>query len=270
MAQLVLALAAGHAAVRMAPLRVDPNAATRVAALAVRMDAARANGADPGAADNESEPPPNLFELGMRAATGNENYRFGDITKQTITDLTGKDIEQYEFGDITKRAIANFTGKEEYEFGDITNKMLSDADNALSTWRDDQFASLPEQIWRQLFADLPPAQRRALIIAIVQIGSCAVLSFGLASSLADGFTLALAAVTAPSHAAVPYGGEWARLMLRHQTVRLALDPMLLPARARATWIILTPNRRAVSALGATLPLAARQPVLSRVLVRARP
>ena len=110
----------------------------------------------------------------------------------------------------------------------------------------------------------------ALIIAIVQIGSCAVLSFGLASSLADGFTLALAAVTAPSHAAVPPGGEWERLMLRHQTVRLALDPMLMPARALATWIILTPYRRAVSALGATLPLAARQPVLSRVLVRARP
>lgn len=50
--------------------------------------------------------------------TGKEAYRFGDITKATVSKLTGK--ESYEFGDITKTAVKTITGKEEYEFGDIT------------------------------------------------------------------------------------------------------------------------------------------------------
>ena len=38
-----------------------------------------------------------------------------------MRDFTGN--EEYKFGDITKAAVSKFTGKDEYEFGDITKKV---------------------------------------------------------------------------------------------------------------------------------------------------
>jgi len=38
-----------------------------------------------------------------------------------VRDFTGN--EEYKFGDITKAAVSKFTGKDEYEFGDITKKV---------------------------------------------------------------------------------------------------------------------------------------------------
>merc|ERR1719446_627365 len=99
-----------------------------------------------------TEDAPNAFEDAMRKLTGDEEYRFGDLTKKTVaagedaikgtlSELTGKDADVYQFGDITKMAVTSFTGKEEYNFGDISRKMLSDADAALEYFRDDYFDS---------------------------------------------------------------------------------------------------------------------------------
>ena len=55
------------------------------------------------------------FEGVVRAATGDEDYKFGDWTKNTVTQLTGKPAEDYKFGDITKSAVTSFTGKEDYQ-----------------------------------------------------------------------------------------------------------------------------------------------------------
>ena len=40
--------------------------------------------------------------------TGNEDYKFGDLTKGAVKSVTGKD--DYKFGDITKSLFKKMTG----------------------------------------------------------------------------------------------------------------------------------------------------------------
>eukprot|EP00565_Helicotheca_tamesis_P005185 CAMPEP_0185728904 /NCGR_PEP_ID=MMETSP1171-20130828/4313_1 /TAXON_ID=374046 /ORGANISM="Helicotheca tamensis, Strain CCMP826" /LENGTH=288 /DNA_ID=CAMNT_0028397657 /DNA_START=69 /DNA_END=935 /DNA_ORIENTATION=+ len=65
--------------------------------------------------------------------TGNDEYEFGDISreinnrrKEWVSSFLGEEAaKNYQFGDVTKQAISNFTGKEDYEFGDVTKKLMS-------------------------------------------------------------------------------------------------------------------------------------------------
>ena len=47
----------------------------------------------------------------MRAVTGNEDYKFGDLTKNAtataVETLSGKTIDEYEFGDISKKLFGD-------------------------------------------------------------------------------------------------------------------------------------------------------------------
>ena len=40
-----------------------------------------------------------------REITGQEDYQFGDITRQAVANFTGKDVGEYEFGDITREVL---------------------------------------------------------------------------------------------------------------------------------------------------------------------
>jgi hypothetical protein len=48
-----------------------------------------------------------------------ERRRAGWVS--TFTDKVGED---YEFGDVTKKTLSNFTGKEDYKFGDVSKKLM--------------------------------------------------------------------------------------------------------------------------------------------------
>jgi hypothetical protein len=91
------------------------------------------------------------FEGAVKKLTGNDEYKFGDITKKAVTDLTGKDPAEYEFGDITKKAVSDFTGKDaaDYQFGDITNKVLSNAEQAVSDLKEGYVGNVPRVLWQQ-------------------------------------------------------------------------------------------------------------------------
>ena len=76
-----------------------------------------------------------LIEDAVKAATGNEEYRFGDMTRGAVKQLSGKTMEEYNFGDITKRFAAEAAGKEsadDYEFGDITRRLQGEATQGLA------------------------------------------------------------------------------------------------------------------------------------------
>ena len=62
------------------------------------------------------------LEGAIRKVTGDESYRFGDLTKKAA----GGAKEAVE--DVVRKA----TGDDGYEFGDLTKRALSDADRALS------------------------------------------------------------------------------------------------------------------------------------------
>ena len=107
-------------------LRASLPLGDRLAPLAGRLAPSTPRRAAPVLASAED---PNLFEQGMRAVTGNEDYKFGDLTKNVtataVETLSGKTIDEYEFGDITKRfaseaadvatdVVTKYTGKEDY------------------------------------------------------------------------------------------------------------------------------------------------------------
>jgi hypothetical protein len=63
--------------------------------------------------------------------TGKDNYEFGDVAREVenrreewAKEFLGEDAAaNYEFGDLTKKSISNWTGKDDYQFGDITKKL---------------------------------------------------------------------------------------------------------------------------------------------------
>ena len=59
---------------------------------------------------------------GVKSYTGKEEYKFGDLTEETVHRITGKD--DYKFGDLSRGALKSVTGKDGYEFGDITKGLF--------------------------------------------------------------------------------------------------------------------------------------------------
>ena len=229
-----------------------------------------------------------FFEGVVRNLTGDDDYEFGQFTKKAIADLTdkattaGRELtgdDQYEFGDITKQVVSDLgkgatvagravLGREDYEFGDISRSMLSSADRTLSETRDAYFRELPSAVWRQLFAGLNSSEENDLKLAIVQYLALALLSYSLAWNLNCGATIVLAwALTSRRTGVSPlYDGEqWAAFLNVYNTIRLGLEPILLPVRVLgAAWLSLQ-SRRALLCLQRVLPFREQYPILNRVL-----
>lgn len=63
--------------------------------------------------------------------TGKEGYEFGDISQEIenrrlewAKEFLGDEAaSNYQFGDLTKKSISNWTGKDDYQFGDLTKKL---------------------------------------------------------------------------------------------------------------------------------------------------
>lgn len=209
-----------------------------------------------------------LFEDAVRGVSGNDEYRFGDITRAAVTNLTGKSAEEYEFGDITRKAVTGITGKEGYAFGDISRAALANADQTITSARDKYFDELPAALWKRLFDGLSSAQRADVTIALCQLLAVALLSYSLVANLSLGLLSTVAwGLTSHRSGFSPLAGqgEWAAFLRTIQTLRLALEAPLLPARALATLAILPYYRRATSALQRWLPLHDSEPVLNRAL-----
>jgi hypothetical protein len=137
----------------------------------------------------QTETPISFLEGAVQSITGDKSYKFGDYTKKTVSDLTGKDVnkEGYEFGDISKNFVAKagkaVTGKDDYEFGDITRGALTEMENSLQDWQGQAFNDLPSQALQQLFRNVDKSQRRALILAAIRLLAIALLSWGFVANL---------------------------------------------------------------------------------------
>ena len=59
---------------------------------------------------------------GVSSYTRKEDYKFGDLTEETVRRMTGND--DYKFGDVTRGALKSVTGKDTYKFGDITKSLM--------------------------------------------------------------------------------------------------------------------------------------------------
>lgn len=228
--------------------------------------------------------PVNQFEYAVRKLTGNENYVFGDVAKavsDTVTtgvEGTVRDVMRdptYKFGDLTKGAVDQLTaevegtvrkvtGDENYKFGDYANNIIYGADKVLTSWRDDGINEFTKTFWRDSFT---PQQRRDAVLAMFQLGSIAILSFGFVSNCFLGGTFALAwSMASTSTGLSPLSpDQWPNFLQTLQTVRLVVDLPMLPARVLLA-VFLTPHyRKAVVALQKQLPWKQKKPVLNRVM-----
>jgi hypothetical protein len=228
--------------------------------------------------------PVNQFEFAVRKLTGNENYQFGDVAKAvSVTVTTGlegtvRDVMRdpnYKFGDLTKGAVNQLTvevegtvrkvtGDENYKFGDYSSNILNGADKVLMSWRDDGINEFTKTFWRDSFT---PQQRRDAVLAMFQLGSIAILSFGFVSNcfLSGTFALAWTMASTSTGLSPLSPDQWPKFLQTLQTLRLVFDLPMLPARVLLA-ICLTPHyRKAVVALQKQLPWKQKKPILNRLM-----
>eukprot|EP00960_Hanusia_phi_P034420 751054-Hanusia_phi.AAC.1 len=70
----------------------------------------------------------------IQQLTGSDDYKFGDMSRRALQEVTGKDFKDMsELAEATlniaQRALQDFTGKKEYEFGDITKTLWKKAES---------------------------------------------------------------------------------------------------------------------------------------------
>ena len=210
-----------------------------------------------------------LIEDAVKAATGNQDYRFGDMTRGVVKELSGNDISR-RLGSEATQGLAALAGKdaEEYQFGDLTRRVLTDADRAVADARDRYFEELPTALWKQVFGGLSKSQRRDLVISLVQLAATALLCLSAVSNFVLSVSLSCAWATACARSGLsPLTSslEWSRFMSIHATLRMFTDPPLFPLRMLATLLLTPTYRRATSGLQRILPMRERQPVLNRAL-----
>ena len=137
-----------------------------------------------------------LFEDAVRTVTGDKSYQFGDLTKRTVSDLTGKNLaeEKYEFGDITKNML-NKAGQmalkdESYQFGDLTKGKLEELESTIEEWN---FEKDPlDKIYNRFMLDMNPQQRNQVVIGAIQLGATALLTWGLFANFCVAFASTIA------------------------------------------------------------------------------
>ena len=155
--------------------------------------------------------------------------------------------------------------QDDYQFGDITNKVLGDADKALTDWRDE---SLGDLLPLKLIGDLSVSQRQAILAAVLQLGTTALLAYSSVANAVRGCTVAAAwAATSLAHGASPLApGQWVRFMTTHDTLRLCFEPLMLPVCAGLTLLVALPYRKLVVDLQRRIPWHERRPLVSAAIV----
>jgi hypothetical protein len=210
--------------------------------------------------------PTALFENMVHSVTGDSSYKFGDLSKKTLSDVTGKDLnkESYQFGDISKnlanRAGKAVTGDEKYQFGDITKTKLQELETELDMWREENLNALPNNLFQQTFKNLSPQQRRELIIAIIRLGAIALLSWGLISNILSAGVMSMAwartvlkceAAGGPLLPLLPFNVEepvWRTFLASYATLRLMLNPILLVIKGGGTLFAFQPYVRCITTI----------------------
>ena len=158
--------------------------------------------------DSTTNSPKELFETMVQKVTGDDDYHFGDITKKTLSELTGHtsnttattasedDDYQYQFGDISKHFVTTVgqkvTGRENYQFGDITKQTLQSLEHDLEEWKFQSLTDLPQSLFQRTLGGMSPAQRREVIVAFVRLAAIGVLAWGVVANICTAGVLSLA------------------------------------------------------------------------------
>eukprot|EP00957_Ditylum_brightwellii_P042414 3211590-Ditylum_brightwellii.AAC.1 len=203
------------------------------------------NESEDGKQSSENNPL-SFFESVVHQVTGDTSYKFGDLTKKTLTDLTGKDLEEegYQFGDISKN-LANqagrvVTGDESYQFGDITKSKLAELEKELEAWKEASTENLNAvpNIVAQTYQGLTPKQRKEILVWVIRLMAIGLLTFGAVSNVCSSVVLSMAwvrtslQVTAAGTMVpiLPFCVDvvtWRTFLSTYTAFKLFIDPLLL-------------------------------------------
>ena len=186
--------------------------------------------------------------------TGDEGYRFGDLTKKAVTDFTGKDA--YEMGDVSreidkrvKRQVSEITGKADYQFGDLTAAAMINVNKTMQGFVAMEFP--------QLFDALTENQRIALASGIARVLAVAMLSYSLVANIGASLALALAwfSCARATGASPLVAGGWVRLAATRSALAAVFEPLALPLRCGIAVLATPKYADLVAAIEARLPRA---------------
>ena len=200
-----------------------------------------------------------MFEGAVQSVTGNKDYRFGDISKQALDELTGKDFSKgnatYEFGDITKNMVTKagkaISGKEDYQFGDITKSTLKEMDETLQHWKDEQLNNLAIQGYNDFMSKFTPDQQRVLVVSVFRFAAIALLTWGFWSNFCTTVSITLSWTKTCWESSTPIALQstqgmvqickllWANnngtFLKTYSMMRIAFDPLFLLIQAAGTF-----------------------------------
>lgn len=232
------------------------------------------------------------FEKLIRTVTRNEKYKFGDLSKKTITTTTKvvEDVvkkttgnEDYRFGDLTRGTVAatttiveevvkQSTGKD-YKFGDLTKGTLKAGSNALtvsemtlSLVRDaniNELVALSRYFWT---INMDAAQRKEVFVVVVYLGGIIVLAYNLVANINAGLVNAAAwsiASVQLNNSPLKVQGGWNTFLQAKHSLNMIFGGPFLPARVAITIPIFFQYQRWIRALQRKLPFQ-KFPIANRV------
>uniref|UniRef100_A0A7S4K556 Uncharacterized protein n=1 Tax=Odontella aurita TaxID=265563 RepID=A0A7S4K556_9STRA len=200
------------------------------------------------------------IEDAVRAAgLGDENYKFGDLSRRTLSDFTkvtegairgATGNETYEFGDYTKRAVSDIkktaedaakvvTKNEEFELGLYARVLLRGRERV--TKKQDKFVSelisdLLGDYNIPFFENLTSEQKRGLVRALIQLAALACLSLNFVMNIFSGIAVVSAwAATASKTGSSPLSSaaSWGAFLSSHSTLRIFTGPATMPVQCVA-------------------------------------
>ena len=177
-----------------------------------------------------------------------------------LPELTGRGMREYAIGSMTKRAISDFTGNVpgNSELRHMRNKVLSEAEHAVSNMANEYVTNLPAALLRQVLGELSSKQQDTLITGVTQFALALMLAYGLISTLGAGCV-----GTTVQLIAIRSGRVGGTATLAAQTKLQLIGAWLTPLRIGGA-LLLAPNYfRIALALQCLLPI--RHPGRKRVL-----
>lgn len=256
------------------------------------------NGGDSGGPEGqenaESASSFDPFERIVRRVTGNEQYKFGDISRSVVNSTTHgvEDVvrsvtqdESYQFGDLTRKTIGStthsieglvksVTGDEGYQFGDMTRgtmkaagSVMTYSEKTLGLMRDHnihEFIELMNFYWTKT---MNYEERKEAFTVVIYLGAIAVLSYNFVANVMSGLVfaaawtkLSLAAGTSPLSP-----GMWPKFLETKSTLDMFFGGPCVPARAILTIPWFFRYRKFVVSTAFHSPLREKFPIINRYM-----
>lgn len=243
-------------------------------------------------------PPPSgplrSFEKAVRSVMGNEEYKFGDLTRSVVNTTTHgiegtvrsvtRD-ENYQFGDMTKNVIGStahgfedvvhsVTGNEEYKFGDLSRGTLKAAGSAmtysektLSALRDHNIHELVEILNLYWNRSMSYNERTEAFTVFVYLGAILTLAYNFVANVMAGMVFAAAwtKISMATGASPLSPGNWEKFLKVKSTMDIFFDGPCLPARAIITIPWFFRYRKFVVATACKSPLREKFPIMNRYI-----